>query len=331
MISETMYTVGTGAVFGAALTASRVHLPSVIINQLRLTDFHMMHVFAAALGSSAAVMFVLEKLNIIRRPIRPSCSLGIFSEYDGNLIGGAMVGVGMSLSGACPGTVLVQLAQGIPSGRAAALGALLGGVAYVKWRQTLKKGSGASNEKAKASKRTISEVSKTPEEVLYTILGLGVVGLIALTRPEGNVPPNLPVLGGLSIGLAQAASLLLTTFPLGVSTAYEELGQYIVRALGDKDVALPSWPPRSTIFALGLIGGSMAFSTQVASSSLVGPDLQIPSWQALAGGFIMSFGARIAGGCTSGHGLSGLGALSFSSLIAVAGMFSAGILVRQVM
>ena len=53
MLSEAVYTAGTGAVFGAALTASRVYVPSVIIDQLRLTDFRMFQVFAVALGSSA--------------------------------------------------------------------------------------------------------------------------------------------------------------------------------------------------------------------------------------------------------------------------------------
>jgi hypothetical protein len=43
----------SGAAFGAALTASGVYLPSVIIDQFRLTDFHMFHVFATAAGSSA--------------------------------------------------------------------------------------------------------------------------------------------------------------------------------------------------------------------------------------------------------------------------------------
>jgi hypothetical protein len=51
--TDALYAAGTGAVFGAALTASRVWLPSVILDQFSLQDFHMMHVFAVALGSSA--------------------------------------------------------------------------------------------------------------------------------------------------------------------------------------------------------------------------------------------------------------------------------------
>lgn len=42
-----------GAVFGAALTLSRVYVPTVIINQLKLRDFHMLEVFLTASASSA--------------------------------------------------------------------------------------------------------------------------------------------------------------------------------------------------------------------------------------------------------------------------------------
>lgn len=42
-----------GAVFGAALTLSRVYIPTVIINQLKLRDFHMLEVFLTASASSA--------------------------------------------------------------------------------------------------------------------------------------------------------------------------------------------------------------------------------------------------------------------------------------
>ena len=40
------------------------------------------------------------------------------------------------------------------------------------------------------------------------------------------------------------------------------------------------------------------------------------------GGFCMLFGSRIAGGCTSGHGISGMAELSLTSLVAVPMMFA---------
>jgi len=45
----------------------------------------------------------------------------------------------------------------------------------------------------------------------------------------------------------------------------------------------------------------------------------------LVGGFLVGFGARYAGGCTSGHAISGLSNLQLPSLIAVIGFFIGGL------
>lgn len=60
------------------------------------------------------------------------------------------------------------------------------------------------------------------------------------------------------------------------------------------------------------------------------------SWKALStpvgltvlvlGGFLVGFGARYAGGCTSGHAISGLSDLQLASLMAVIGFFIGGLL-----
>lgn len=46
----------------------------------------------------------------------------------------------------------------------------------------------------------------------------------------------------------------------------------------------------------------------------------------IAGGFFVGFGARYAGGCTSGHAISGLSNLQLPSLIAVIGFFVGGLI-----
>jgi uncharacterized membrane protein YedE/YeeE len=63
---------------------------------------------------------------------------------------------------------------------------------------------------------------------------------------------------------------------------------------------------------------------------------QIFSWSGLAslpgiimiavGGFLIGFGSRYAGGCTSGHAISGLADLQLPSLIAVIGFFAGGLI-----
>jgi uncharacterized protein len=46
----------------------------------------------------------------------------------------------------------------------------------------------------------------------------------------------------------------------------------------------------------------------------------------IAGGFLVGFGTAYAGGCTSGHAISGLADLQLPSLIAVAGFFAGGLM-----
>ncbi len=67
---------------------------------------------------------------------------------------------------------------------------------------------------------------------------------------------------------------------------------------------------------------------------------QVFSWEGLAtvpgfvmivgGGFLVGFGTRYAGGCTSGHAISGLANLQLPSLLAVLGFFAGGLLATWV-
>ena len=50
----------------------------------------------------------------------------------------------------------------------------------------------------------------------------------------------------------------------------------------------------------------------------------------VGGGFLVGFGARWAGGCTSGHAISGLSNFQIPSLIAVIGFFIGGLLMTHI-
>jgi uncharacterized membrane protein YedE/YeeE len=47
----------------------------------------------------------------------------------------------------------------------------------------------------------------------------------------------------------------------------------------------------------------------------------------VGGGFLVGFGARYAGGCTSGHAISGLSNLQLPSLVVVIGFFIGGLFI----
>lgn len=276
-------------------------------------------------------MLALDKFGVIKRPVRANTTLGLWSLYDANLVGGSLVGVGMALSGACPGTVLVQFAQGIPSAQATALGALLGAALYIRFQELRKTFQPQTEEEPKPCRKTISDVFNIPGAMVYPMFGVAIAMLLRFTPTRSNQSLVVPVTGGLLIGCAQAVSLLLTHSPLGVSTVYEYLSRFALSVTQGKLGEQPSLRLRPVVFALGIIAGSIGLSASEPSlaNSSYGP--AIPTWQAVLGGLVMTFGARLGGGCTSGHGLSGLSAMSASSLMTVAAMFCAGILTRSLM
>ncbi len=51
----------------------------------------------------------------------------------------------------------------------------------------------------------------------------------------------------------------------------------------------------------------------------------------IGGGFLIGFGTRYAGGCTSGHAISGLSNLQLPSLIAVIGFFVGGLIMTHLL
>jgi uncharacterized membrane protein YedE/YeeE len=243
--------------------------------------------------------------------------------YDANILGGFMIGLGMTLTGACPGTVIVQVANGIQSGLFVAIGCILGGIFFSRFGNTLKTSekSGCSPEAPTIASKLGFDATKT--FIAFEAMCAVIVAVASTVTRTGPYSWIHPIAGGLLIGAAQAVSVMLTSSTLGVSTAYEQIGQYFWRILGQKGVPTPPSPPAALIFALGLLAGSAATARSIPP--LVMDSLGVSKLRAVIGGFIMVVGARSAGGCTSGHGISGLSAFSFSSLITVAAMFGGGI------
>ncbi len=69
------------------------------------------------------------------------------------------------------------------------------------------------------------------------------------------------------------------------------------------------------LFLGGLLGGGALYEYILASQPT--PVSAFAPWAMLVGGFLVGFGTRMSNGCTSGHGVCGLGRLSPRSLVAV--------------
>jgi hypothetical protein len=120
-----------GLAFGIALEKSRVFEPGVILGQLQLRNFIMLKVFLSAVITGLLVLAALNGLGLAR--LHPKATL-----LGADLLGGAMLGFGIALAGACPGTVLAQLGAGYRDAWATLLGGLLGAGTFIYLEPTLK-------------------------------------------------------------------------------------------------------------------------------------------------------------------------------------------------
>jgi uncharacterized protein len=71
----------------------------------------------------------------------------------------------------------------------------------------------------------------------------------------------------------------------------------------------------SLLFLAGMLGGGAIYAYILAPGSI--PQAEFTPWIMLGGGLLVGVGTRMGNGCTSGHGVCGLGRLSFRSLVAV--------------
>jgi hypothetical protein len=112
-----------GIAFGFALEKSRVFEPGIIVGQMQLRNFIMLKVFLSAVATGAVALAVLNGLGAVA--LQPKAAL-----YAADIVGGLLLGVGIALAGACPGTVLAQVGAGYRDALFTLTGGLCGALAY---------------------------------------------------------------------------------------------------------------------------------------------------------------------------------------------------------
>ena len=153
-----------------------------------------------------------------------------------------------------------------------------------------------------------------------------------------------PYLAGIVIGLLQIPAFLIIETALGASSSYVTIGG-LIASWFDPALLKIGYVARHVAITgknwwqVALVGGIALGAFISMQMSGARRRAVSPIWQralgtasparryaiAFFGGFLMLFGARIADGCTSGHGISGMAQLAVGSTVAVVAMFVGGI------
>lgn len=203
-----------------------------------------------------------------------------------------------------------------------------------------------------SSPEGIQEMSR--HTALYTVGLTAAFPMVALAQNEAVDPGTTgpawsPYVVGALIGMLSMFTFYFSDKPLGASTAYARVAGLIGRLFARKHTdALHFYAEKKTpkigwevMLVVGIvIGAFVAAWTGGEITNRWLPPLWVARFGetvwlrlgvAFLGGGLMAFGARMAGGCTSGHGISGTLQLSVGSWIALLGFFVGGVVTAMLL
>ncbi|WP_232703597.1 YeeE/YedE family protein [Halobacterium wangiae] len=130
--------------------------------------------------------------------------------------------------------------------------------------------------------------------------------------------------GGLLVGLGAVVVYLGTGIAAGASTFLESTLSYVSgqsrfqRYVGSRD-----W---RVVFTLGIVLGGAVYAILFQGGAWT---TDVQPWRLLVGGVFVGVGTRIGKGCTSGHGVCGVGSASKTSIVGVVTFLAVAIVTAQ--
>ena len=300
-----------GAAFGALARWSGFCLRGAVEDALTTANAPRLRGFLAAMVVGLAVtqgLVLMGRLDLSKAIVLPG---SLF--WGGALLGGAMFGVGMVLTGGC-GTRLLVLAAG-GNLRSVVSFVVFAFVAYATIRGLLAPARGLLS--------SLSSVA-LPRPVLPPMVGGVIVAAGLAFIAWRKVPPKHLIAGAL-IGLLVPLGYLATGV-LGADefepVQVESLN--MTRAGGDALMYLLIWTGAKVNFGIAFTGGILLGAFAVAASRgelhLVGFEKPTDMVRYAGGAALMGAGGVLALGCTIGNGLTGMASLAPTSIIALPAM-----------
>ena len=135
------------------------------------------------------------------------------------------------------------------------------------------------------------------------------------------------LIGGLLIGLGVALLFVSTGRLGGASTFFSAAWSWVTDLPFFQQASLRDSRLWRLVYALGMVLGGVLY----VALGLPTEATQVQVWRFVVGGLLIGFGARLGGGCTSGHGICGMASLSIGSMLMVAVFLSTAIVTALAM
>ena len=132
-----------------------------------------------------------------------------------------------------------------------------------------------------------------------------------------NFTPVSALIGGVIIGLSVVLYFYSTGRLAGISGIFENT------------ITSTSQKASNLLFLIGLVVGPVIIYYLIMPNKPIAFEITNSYLLIIPGGFLVGFGTRLGGGCTSGHAISGLSNLQVPSLVAVIGFFIGGLIMTH--
>jgi uncharacterized membrane protein YedE/YeeE len=130
--------------------------------------------------------------------------------------------------------------------------------------------------------------------------------------------------GGLLVGLGTVVIYLGTGISAGASTFLESTLSYVSdQSRFQQYVSSRDW---RVVFTLGIILGAAVYAVVYQGGAWT---TDVQPWRLLLGGVFVGIGTRVGKGCTSGHGVCGVGSASKTSIAGVLTFLAVAIVTAQ--
>lgn len=308
-----------GFLFGALLQVARLNRYNVISGMATLENLTVAKAIAVAIGIGAILVNVEIGMGFASYHVKPFLLGGI-------MFGGLIFGVGMAILGYCPGTLAISLGEGSLDAFWGILGGMFGGLLYTILLPAVQPILGP--DLGSISLHTLLGESPITFYVLVFVIGALFIAVSFILNKIDGKKDWTWLYSGVGLAILNAIVFLSVTTNriIGASTTYPYLADLLTGTTANDYFAKIQ---KSGEWELLFLGGAFVSGIVI---SIFRKEFKFTlihkGWKkykgtssvkrivwALVGGFILIFGARMAGGCTSGHVISGGMQLAVSSLV----------------